>query len=85
MYDTKYSWNNHINSYIDSYVRTYICISSYILSGSHNYSDSYIYSNICGEGGNRSQSESFSIRTNTHIKNLTTIERSNDLDLTKIS
>ncbi|KAL0532156.1 hypothetical protein IC582_030971 [Cucumis melo] len=83
MYDTKYSWNNHINSCIDSYLWTQICIDSYILSGSHNYSDSYIYSSICAEGGNSSQSESFSIRTSTHRKNLTTTERSNDLDLTK--
>ncbi|KAL4009923.1 hypothetical protein IC575_031009 [Cucumis melo] len=47
---------------------TQICIDSYILSGSHNYSDSYIYSSICAEGGNSSQSESFSIRTSTHRK-----------------
>nr|QCY72851.1 AccD [Cucumis hystrix] len=80
MYDTKYSWNNHINSCIDSYLRTQICIDSYILSGSHNYSDSYIYSYICGEGGNSSESESFSIRTSTHGNNLTITESSNDLD-----
>ena len=48
MYDTKFSWNNHINSCIDTYLRTQICIDSYILSGSHNYSDSYINSDICG-------------------------------------
>nr|QHB75972.1 acetyl-CoA carboxylase beta subunit [Cucumis melo subsp. melo] len=80
IYDTKYSWNNHINSCIDSYLRTQICIDSYILSGSHNYSDSYIYSYICGEGGNSSQSESFSIRTSTHRNNLT---RTEDLDVTQ--
>ena len=80
MYDTKYSWNNHINSCIDSYLRTQICIDSYILSGSHNYSDSYINSDICGEGGNSSESESFSIRTSTHGNNLTITESSNDLD-----
>ena len=36
MYDAKYSLNSHINSSIDSY----------ILSGSDNYSDIYIYSYI---------------------------------------
>ena len=41
MYDTKYSWNKHIDS----------CINNYILSGSNNYSDSYIYSYICGQLG----------------------------------
>nr|YP_009752759.1 acetyl-CoA carboxylase subunit beta [Cyclantheropsis parviflora]QIT05409.1 acetyl-CoA carboxylase subunit beta [Cyclantheropsis parviflora] len=82
MYDTKYSWNNHINSCIDSYLRAEICIDSYILSGSHNYSDSYIYSYICGEGGNSSESESSSIRTSTDGSDLTRTESSNDLDVT---
>nr|YP_009428804.1 acetyl-CoA carboxylase beta subunit [Decaisnea insignis]ARX79331.1 acetyl-CoA carboxylase beta subunit [Decaisnea insignis] len=49
MYDTKYSWNNHINSCIDSYLRSEISIDSYISSGSDNYSNSYIYSYICSE------------------------------------
>nr|YP_009751662.1 acetyl-CoA carboxylase subunit beta [Hodgsonia heteroclita]QIT04395.1 acetyl-CoA carboxylase subunit beta [Hodgsonia heteroclita] len=83
MYDTKYSWNNHINSCIDSYLRAQICIDSYILSGSHNYSDSYIYSYICGEGGNSSESESSSIRTSTDESDLTRTESSNDLDVTQ--
>nr|UTQ76640.1 AccD [Zehneria sp. PEBO4401] len=85
MYDTKYSWNNHINSCIDSYLRAQICIDSYILSGSHNYSDSYIYSYICGEGGNSSESESSSIRirTSTDGSYLTRTESSNDLDVTQ--
>nr|QJS52329.1 acetyl-CoA carboxylase carboxyltransferase beta subunit [Indofevillea khasiana] len=83
MYDTKYSWNNHINSCIDSYLRDEICIDSYILSGSHNYSDSYIYSYICGEGGNSSESESSSIRTSTDGSDLTRTESSNDLDVTQ--
>nr|YP_009456070.1 acetyl-CoA carboxylase beta subunit [Momordica charantia]AUJ21837.1 acetyl-CoA carboxylase beta subunit [Momordica charantia]UDP55811.1 acetyl-CoA carboxylase beta subunit [Momordica charantia] len=73
MYDTKYSWNNHINS----------CIDSYILSGIHNYSDSYIYSYICGEGGNSSESESSSIRTSTDGSDLTRTESSNYLDVTE--
>nr|YP_010720546.1 acetyl-CoA carboxylase carboxyltransferase beta subunit [Trichosanthes schlechteri]UTQ76724.1 acetyl-CoA carboxylase carboxyltransferase beta subunit [Trichosanthes schlechteri] len=83
MYDTKYSWNNHINSCIDSYLRAQISIDSYILSGSHNYSDSYIYSYICGEGGNSSESESSSIRTSTDGSDLTRTESSNDLDVTQ--
>ena len=65
MYDTNsnYSWNNHITSCIDSYLRSHICIDSYILSNSDNYSDSYIYSYICGESGNSSKSGSSSIKT----------------------
>lgn len=43
MYDTKYSWNNDINSCIDGYLWAQIYIDSYFLSGSHN--DSY----ICGK------------------------------------
>nr|YP_010540290.1 acetyl-CoA carboxylase beta subunit [Staphylea bumalda]UYF20419.1 acetyl-CoA carboxylase beta subunit [Staphylea bumalda] len=83
MYDTKYSWNNHITSCIDSYLRSQICIDSYILSGSDNYSDSYIYNYICGESGNSSESESSSIRTGTNSSDLTIRESSNDLDLTQ--
>nr|QIT04142.1 acetyl-CoA carboxylase subunit beta [Sicyos edulis] len=83
IYDTKYSWNNHINSCIDSYLRAQICIDSYILSGSHNYSDSYIYSSVCGQGGNNSESESSSIRTSTDGSDLTRTESSNDLDVTQ--
>nr|YP_010688463.1 acetyl-CoA carboxylase carboxyltransferase beta subunit [Daphniphyllum chartaceum]WBR73219.1 acetyl-CoA carboxylase carboxyltransferase beta subunit [Daphniphyllum chartaceum] len=81
MYDTKYSWNNHINSCIDSYLRSQIHIDSYILSGSDNYSDSYIYSYICGESGNSSESENSSIKTSTNGSDLT--KSSNDLDVTQ--
>nr|YP_009493281.1 acetyl-CoA carboxylase carboxyltransferase beta subunit [Cercidiphyllum japonicum]AWH11191.1 acetyl-CoA carboxylase carboxyltransferase beta subunit [Cercidiphyllum japonicum]AWK02378.1 acetyl-CoA carboxylase carboxyltransferase beta subunit [Cercidiphyllum japonicum]QID91411.1 acetyl-CoA carboxylase carboxyltransferase beta subunit [Cercidiphyllum japonicum] len=81
MYDTKYSWNNHINSCIDSYLRSQIRIDSYILSGSDNYSDSYIYSSICGESGNSGESENSSIRTSTNGSDLT--KSSNDLDVTQ--
>ncbi|XP_058003276.1 acetyl-coenzyme A carboxylase carboxyl transferase subunit beta, chloroplastic-like [Hevea brasiliensis] len=83
MYDTKYSWNNYINSCIDSYLRSQICIDSYILSGSNNYSESYIYSYICGESGNSSESESSSIRISTSGSNLIIRENSNDLDVTQ--
>nr|YP_010734898.1 acetyl-CoA carboxylase beta subunit [Amorphophallus coaetaneus]WEI30147.1 acetyl-CoA carboxylase beta subunit [Amorphophallus coaetaneus] len=49
MYDTQSSWNNHINSCIGSYLRFEISIDSYIPGGTHNYSDSYVYSFICNE------------------------------------
>lgn len=80
MSDTKYSWNNYINSCIDNYLRSQICID---LSGSNNYSESYIYSYICGESGNSSESESSSLRTSTNGSDLTIRESSNDLDITQ--
>nr|YP_010339445.1 acetyl-CoA carboxylase carboxyltransferase beta subunit [Pilea penninervis]UNY33742.1 acetyl-CoA carboxylase carboxyltransferase beta subunit [Pilea penninervis] len=40
VYDTKYSWNNHVNSCIDSYLRYQICIDSFILTSSENYNES---------------------------------------------
>ena len=79
MYDTKYSWNNYINSCIDSYLRSQICIDSYILSGGENY----IYSYICGESGNRSENESSGLRTSTNGSDLTIRESLNDLDVTQ--
>nr|WRY70254.1 acetyl-CoA carboxylase subunit beta [Viburnum plicatum] len=83
MYDTQYSWNNHIHSCIDSYLQSQIFIDTYIVSGSDNYSDSYIYSSICGESGNSSESEGSSIRTSTNDSDLTIRESSNDPDLTQ--
>nr|YP_009416110.1 acetyl-CoA carboxylase carboxyl transferase beta [Polyspora dalglieshiana]ASM43543.1 acetyl-CoA carboxylase carboxyl transferase beta [Polyspora dalglieshiana] len=83
MYDTQYSWNNHINSCIDSYLHSQIRIDTYIVSGSNNYSDSYIYSSICGESGNSSESESSSIRTSTNGSDLNIRESANDLDVTQ--
>nr|YP_009706054.1 acetyl-CoA carboxylase carboxyltransferase beta subunit [Viburnum brachybotryum]YP_010117613.1 acetyl-CoA carboxylase carboxyltransferase beta subunit [Viburnum farreri]QFQ35590.1 acetyl-CoA carboxylase carboxyltransferase beta subunit [Viburnum brachybotryum]QPM99892.1 acetyl-CoA carboxylase carboxyltransferase beta subunit [Viburnum farreri] len=83
MYDTQYSWNNHIHSCIDSYLQSQIFIDTYIVSGSDNYSDSYIYSSICGESGNSSESEGSSIRTGTNDSDLTIRESSNDPDLTQ--
>ena len=83
MYDTQYSWNNHINSCIDSYLHSQIRIDPSILSGSDNYSDSYIYSSICGESRNSNKSESSSIRTSTNGSDLTIRESSNDLDVTQ--
>ena len=53
MYDTKYSWDKHVNSYINNYS----------LSGSNNYSDSYIYCYICGQSRTRSERGSSSKRT----------------------
>nr|YP_010272509.1 acetyl-CoA carboxylase carboxyltransferase beta subunit [Astilbe koreana]UKE80492.1 acetyl-CoA carboxylase carboxyltransferase beta subunit [Astilbe koreana] len=81
MSDTKYSWNNHINSCIDSYLRSQIHIDSYILSGSDNYGDSYIYSYICGESVNNSENKNSSIRTSANGSDLT--KSSNDLEVTQ--
>nr|ASR92746.1 acetyl-CoA carboxylase carboxyltransferase beta subunit [Gironniera celtidifolia] len=83
IYDTQYSWNNHITSCIDSYLRYQICVDSYILTSSDNYNDSYIYSYICGERENSNESGSSSIRTNTYNSDLTIRESSNDLDVTQ--
>nr|YP_010224831.1 acetyl-CoA carboxylase carboxyltransferase beta subunit [Prunus fujianensis]UDD71902.1 acetyl-CoA carboxylase carboxyltransferase beta subunit [Prunus fujianensis]UDD72157.1 acetyl-CoA carboxylase carboxyltransferase beta subunit [Prunus fujianensis] len=83
VYDTNshYIWNNHINSCIDSYLRSQICIDSYILSNSDNYSDSYIYSYICSESVNSSKSESSSIKTSTDGSDFTI--SSNNLNVTQ--
>lgn len=80
---TKYSWKNYINSCIDRYIRSQICIDSSILSGSNNYSENYIYSYICGERGNTSESESSSLRTITNGSDFTIRESSNNLDITQ--
>nr|YP_010625694.1 acetyl-CoA carboxylase carboxyltransferase beta [Sesuvium sesuvioides]WBG94454.1 acetyl-CoA carboxylase carboxyltransferase beta [Sesuvium sesuvioides] len=77
MYDTKYSWNNHINNCIDSYLHSQIRIGSSILNGSDNYILSFIFSE------SRNRSESFSIRTITNGSNLTKKESSNNLDVTQ--
>nr|YP_010035997.1 AccD [Impatiens alpicola]QQQ89303.1 AccD [Impatiens alpicola] len=83
MYDTQYSWNNHIHNCIDSYLHSQICIDTYIVRGSHNYSDSYIYSSICGEILNSSENKRSNIRTSTNGNDLTRKGNSNDLDLTQ--
>nr|QGU84421.1 acetyl-CoA carboxylase carboxyltransferase beta subunit [Casearia decandra] len=86
MYDTKYSWNNYINNCIDSYLRSQIQIGidSYILSGSGNYSESYIYSYILGEKrGNISETERSSLRTSTNGSDFALRANSNDLDVTQ--
>nr|YP_009123261.1 acetyl-CoA carboxylase carboxyltransferase beta subunit [Chloranthus serratus]AJM69988.1 acetyl-CoA carboxylase carboxyltransferase beta subunit [Chloranthus serratus] len=80
MYDTKYSWNNHMNSCIDSYLRSEISIDSYISTGSDNFSESYIYSYIFSEKVNGSDSESSSIRTSGNDSNFNVRERDNDFD-----
>nr|YP_010331019.1 acetyl-CoA carboxylase carboxyltransferase beta subunit [Didymodoxa caffra]UNY34324.1 acetyl-CoA carboxylase carboxyltransferase beta subunit [Didymodoxa caffra]UNY34405.1 acetyl-CoA carboxylase carboxyltransferase beta subunit [Didymodoxa caffra]UNY34486.1 acetyl-CoA carboxylase carboxyltransferase beta subunit [Didymodoxa caffra] len=76
VYDTKYSWTNHINSCIDSYLRYQSCIDSYILTSSENYNDSYIYSYICGERVKSNESESSSTRISTDDSDLTIIDES---------
>nr|YP_009402364.1 acetyl-CoA carboxylase carboxyltransferase beta subunit [Dichrostachys cinerea]APA33005.1 acetyl-CoA carboxylase carboxyltransferase beta subunit [Dichrostachys cinerea] len=86
IYDTKYSWNNHINNCIDSYLRSQICIDGYILGDSDKYNDSYIYNYICGKGRNLSERGNSSIRTRTNAtsdNDLTRRESSNDLEETK--
>nr|WLD06535.1 acetyl-CoA carboxylase carboxyltransferase beta subunit [Ribes uva-crispa] len=77
VYNTKSSWNNHINSCIDSYLRSQIHIDSYILSGTDNYISSY----ICSESENSSENKNSSIRTSTKSSDLT--KSSNDLDVTQ--
>nr|ATL60121.1 acetyl-CoA carboxylase beta subunit [Sipanea sp. Rova et al. 1981] len=85
MYDTQYSWNNHINSCIDSYLQSQIWIETSIVGGSDNYSDSYIYSSVCGESRNNSEGEGSGIQTHATDSDLTIIEieSSNDLDVTQ--
>nr|YP_009934776.1 acetyl-CoA carboxylase carboxyltransferase beta subunit [Morella cerifera]QNR95408.1 acetyl-CoA carboxylase carboxyltransferase beta subunit [Morella cerifera] len=80
--DTKYSWNNHINSCIDSYFRSQIYIDSYIFSGIENYGDNYIYSLIFDESRNSSETQSSSIKPSPDSSDLTITESSNDLDST---
>nr|YP_010172332.1 acetyl-CoA carboxylase beta subunit [Androsace erecta]QSH39897.1 acetyl-CoA carboxylase beta subunit [Androsace erecta]WIF27689.1 acetyl-CoA carboxylase carboxyltransferase beta subunit [Androsace erecta] len=80
MYDTQYSWNNHINSCIDSYLDSQLRIDDYIVSSSDNYSDSYIYRSIYGESRNSSESESSGIR---NANDLTLRESYNNLDVTQ--
>nr|AVV66112.1 acetyl-CoA carboxylase subunit beta [Asarum sieboldii var. sieboldii]AVV66232.1 acetyl-CoA carboxylase subunit beta [Asarum megacalyx] len=84
-YDTKYSWNIHINSSIHSYLRSEISIDSYISSGSDNYSDTYIYSYsyICSESLSGSDSGSSSIKTRGNGSDLNIKGRSNDFDINK--
>nr|ATI20706.1 Acetyl-CoA carboxylase carboxyltransferase beta subunit [Campomanesia xanthocarpa] len=83
MYDTKYSWNNHITSCINSYLVSQICIESSILSSSDNSSGSYIYSYIYGESRNSNERGSSSIRTSRNGIDFTRRENSTDFDLTQ--
>nr|YP_009641294.1 acetyl-CoA carboxylase beta subunit [Chionanthus polygamus]QBS50897.1 acetyl-CoA carboxylase beta subunit [Chionanthus polygamus] len=80
MYDTQYSWNNHINSCIDSYLQFQIYMDTSIVSDS---SDSYISRCIFGKHTNSSESARSGIRTHTKSSDLTLRERSNDLDVTQ--
>nr|YP_009441449.1 acetyl-CoA carboxylase beta subunit [Portulaca oleracea]ATN40591.1 acetyl-CoA carboxylase beta subunit [Portulaca oleracea]QBC69357.1 acetyl-CoA carboxylase carboxyltransferase beta subunit [Portulaca oleracea] len=79
VYDTKSSWNNHINNRIASYLDSQICIGNPIPSGSD--SDSYILSYIFSDS--RNKSESFSLRTIWNGINFTRRESSNNLDVTQ--
>ncbi|KAF3618740.1 Ribulose bisphosphate carboxylase large chain [Capsicum annuum] len=60
-----------------------ICIDTSIISGSENYSDSYIYRVVCGgESKNSSENEGSSIQTHTKGSGLTIRESSKGSDLT---
>jgi acetyl-CoA carboxylase carboxyl transferase subunit beta len=79
IYDTKYSWNNHMKSCIDSYLQSQIFIDTDIVSGSDNYSNRYFYNSICGE----SEDSVISTSTNDNDLTITRRESSNDLDITQ--
>nr|YP_010294080.1 acetyl-CoA carboxylase carboxyltransferase beta subunit [Sparganium confertum]UGV20175.1 acetyl-CoA carboxylase carboxyltransferase beta subunit [Sparganium fallax]ULQ67729.1 acetyl-CoA carboxylase carboxyltransferase beta subunit [Sparganium confertum] len=94
MYDTQSSWNNYINSSIESYLRFEVSINSFMLGGTDNSSDSYIYNFICTENisGTKSiisgsESRSSSIRPSNkgiNFKNFNILRRrSNDFDINK--
>nr|QWC55154.1 acetyl-CoA carboxylase carboxyltransferase beta subunit [Bongardia chrysogonum] len=83
MYDTQYSWNNHINSCIDHYLHSEISMNSYILSGSGNYSKNYIYSYICNENINGVGIGSSDIKTSTNKSDSHMRGKYNDLHINK--
>nr|YP_010163053.1 acetyl-CoA carboxylase beta subunit [Millettia dura]QRI60845.1 acetyl-CoA carboxylase beta subunit [Millettia dura] len=89
MSDTKFSWNNNINSCIYSYLRSEICIDSYVLSDSDKFNDSYFYGYIYGKSRNSSEREDDSSSIITSMKETndnidsTRIESSNNLDETQ--
>nr|QFV18322.1 acetyl-CoA carboxylase beta subunit [Dichocarpum sutchuenense] len=83
MYDTQYSWNNHITSCIGNYLRSEINIDSYISNGNNNYSKSCIYSSICNESVNSIGSESFGIQTRANRSDFDIIGKYIDLDISK--
>nr|ATL62461.1 acetyl-CoA carboxylase beta subunit [Coptosapelta flavescens] len=81
MYDTQYSWNNHINNCIGSYLQSQIGIDTSIISLSDNYIDSSISSSVCGESRNNIERESLSIQTPVNESDLTISESSDDLKI----
>uniref|UniRef100_UPI0030FF0067 acetyl-CoA carboxylase beta subunit n=1 Tax=Verhuellia lunaria TaxID=447313 RepID=UPI0030FF0067 len=86
IYDTKYSWNKHINSCIDSYLRSEIHIDTYISSSNDYYNDSYIYTFICSEsvsGSKGSKSGGSNIKTSTNDSDQNMKGKSNDFDINK--
>ncbi|YP_010446863.1 acetyl-CoA carboxylase subunit beta (chloroplast) [Henckelia pumila] len=80
MYDTQFSWNNHINSCINSYLQSQIYIDTSIVSDS---SDSYISRFIFDKRRTSSESGRSSLRTRVKSSDLTLREGSNDLDATQ--
>nr|YP_009535685.1 acetyl-CoA carboxylase carboxyl transferase subunit beta [Apostasia shenzhenica]AYJ83701.1 acetyl-CoA carboxylase carboxyl transferase subunit beta [Apostasia shenzhenica]QGW13119.1 acetyl-CoA carboxylase carboxyl transferase subunit beta [Apostasia shenzhenica] len=75
MSDTQSNWNNRINSCIDSYLHFEISLNSNIYGNTH----SYIYSFICTESINNSESGNLSIKTSNSYFNRKA--RSNDFDI----
>nr|YP_009772261.1 acetyl-CoA carboxylase carboxyltransferase beta subunit [Abrus precatorius]QIT03129.1 acetyl-CoA carboxylase carboxyltransferase beta subunit [Abrus precatorius]QJW34003.1 acetyl-CoA carboxylase carboxyltransferase beta subunit [Abrus pulchellus subsp. cantoniensis] len=87
MYDTKFSWNNNINSCINSYLRSQICIDSSILGDSDKYNDSYFYSYICGKGRNTIENKNYSsslITSTNHTNNSDSTQRESSDNLAEI-
>nr|YP_010041978.1 AccD [Cleome pallida]QPB46026.1 AccD [Cleome pallida] len=78
--DTKYNWNNHVNSCIDSYFRSHICIDSNFLNDSKNYNESYIYNFICSESVKIRESKNYKKKTNMNRSDL---RSSKDFDITQ--
>ncbi|PHU19935.1 Ribulose bisphosphate carboxylase large chain [Capsicum chinense] len=71
------------SSELDAACESQICIDTSIISGSENYSDSYIYRAVCGgESKNSSENKGSSIQTRTKGNDLTIRESSNGSDLT---
>jgi acetyl-CoA carboxylase carboxyl transferase subunit beta len=85
MYDSKYSWNNHINSCIDSYLHSKIDIDSCFSSGSDNYSKNYFYSYIFCESINSIDGGSSSIKTSANGSDFNIRGGYNDRDTNDIN
>ncbi|CAN6458740.1 unnamed protein product [Victoria cruziana] len=81
VYDTRYSWKNHINSCIDNYIGSETNMYNCIPNGSNNSSDNYIYSYICSDSERGSDCESSNLKTSGVSDS--DFRRHNDLDRNK--